>query len=66
MPSLLSALPSPLWMTAVDMMDEDTFIGAEDHYNLFTVGLLLSCLPPFLPPALPTCHSPLLVLPESF
>ncbi|GAB5037075.1 dna damage-binding protein 1a-like [Nannochloropsis oceanica] len=24
-------------MTAVDMLDDDTFLGAEDHYNLFTV-----------------------------
>jgi len=25
------------WMTAVDILDDDTFIGAENHYNLFTL-----------------------------
>ena len=25
------------WMTAVDMLDDDTYIGAEDSFNLFTV-----------------------------
>lgn len=25
------------WMTAVEVLDDDTFIGAENSYNLFTV-----------------------------
>jgi DNA damage-binding protein 1 len=25
------------WMTAVDMLDDDVFIGAESSFNLFTV-----------------------------
>ena len=25
------------WMTAIDMIDDDTFLGAENYYNLFTV-----------------------------
>lgn len=25
------------WMTALDMLDDDTYIGAENHFNLFTV-----------------------------
>jgi len=25
------------WMTAIDVLDDDTFIGAENYYNLFTV-----------------------------
>jgi len=25
------------WMTGVEILDDDTFIGAENHYNLFTV-----------------------------
>ena len=28
---------SPHWMTAVDMLDDDIFIGAEHQYNIFTV-----------------------------
>jgi DNA damage-binding protein 1 len=24
------------WMTAVEILDDDTFIGAENSYNLFT------------------------------
>ena len=48
--SLPPSLPSPLWMTAVDMLDDDTFLGAEDHYNLFTVR---RACPPSLPPSLP-------------
>ena len=25
------------WMTAIDILDDDTYIGAENYYNLFTV-----------------------------
>ena len=25
------------WMTAVEILDDDTFLGAENSYNLFTV-----------------------------
>ena len=25
------------WMTAIDMIDDDTYVGAENYYNLFTV-----------------------------
>ena len=25
------------WMTAVDMLDDDVFIGSESSFNLFTV-----------------------------
>jgi len=25
------------WMTAIDILDDDTFIGAENHYNLFSL-----------------------------
>ena len=28
---------NPNWMTAVEILDDDTFIGAENHFNLFTV-----------------------------
>lgn len=28
---------SPLWMSAVDILDDDVFIGAENYYNIFTV-----------------------------
>jgi len=25
------------WMTAIDILDDDTYVGAENYYNLFTV-----------------------------
>lgn len=25
------------WMTSIDILDDDTFIGAENYYNLFTL-----------------------------
>jgi DNA damage-binding protein 1 len=25
------------WMTAVDILDDDTYLGAENSFNLFTV-----------------------------
>lgn len=28
---------NPNWMTAVEVLDDDTYIGAENSYNLFTV-----------------------------
>jgi DNA damage-binding protein 1 len=28
---------NPQWMTAVDILDDDTYIGAENSFNLFTV-----------------------------
>jgi DNA damage-binding protein 1 len=42
---------SPHWMTGVDMIDDDTFIGAENCYHLFTVShtALASCADPRLP-----------------
>ena len=27
---------SPNWMTAVEILDDDTFLGAENSFNLFT------------------------------
>lgn len=27
----------PAWMTAVEIIDDDTFLGAENNFNLFTV-----------------------------
>ena len=27
---------SPNWMTAVEVLDDDTFLGAENSFNLFT------------------------------
>lgn len=32
---------SPHWMTAVGMLDEETYIGAEHQYNIFTVRFIL-------------------------
>lgn len=26
---------SPNWMTAIEILDDDTFVGAENSYNLF-------------------------------
>jgi DNA damage-binding protein 1 len=28
---------NPNWMTAVEILDDDTYIGAENSYNIFTV-----------------------------
>ena len=28
---------NPNWMTAVEILDDDTFLGAENSFNLFTV-----------------------------
>ena len=30
---------NPNWMTAVEILDDETFIGAENHFNLFTVPI---------------------------
>ena len=30
---------SPHWMTAVGVLDEETFIGAEHQHNVFTVRI---------------------------
>ena len=27
---------NPNWMTAVEILDDDTFLGAENSFNLFT------------------------------
>lgn len=40
----VAAEPSCNWMTAVGMLDDSTFIGAEHHYNLFTGEPLLDDL----------------------
>ena len=29
---------NPNWMTAIEMLDDDYFLGAEASYNLFTVA----------------------------
>jgi len=28
---------NPNWMVAVEVLDDDTYIGAENSYNIFTV-----------------------------
>lgn len=29
---------NPAWMCAVTILDDDTYLGAENNYNLFAVG----------------------------